>query len=115
MYKTLNNSITRKEISSHKCVIYVAQKWNLIIWRNIFAQKAKKYYIWNMLQIYYYVLIIIVSCSIGLYLYLLVVKTFTGDSIKLKLCLVIGWGEWVSDFRIGKEKSHPQNIKRNDD
>ncbi|XP_077270339.1 diuretic hormone 44 receptor 1 isoform X3 [Temnothorax americanus] len=28
----------------------------------------------------------------GLYLYLLVVKTFTGDNIKLKLCLVIGWG-----------------------
>jgi len=55
---------------------------------------TKKYYIWNMLQIYYCVFIIIVSCSIGLYLYLLVVKTFTGDSIKLKLCLVIGWGEW---------------------
>ncbi|XP_025992418.2 diuretic hormone receptor isoform X1 [Solenopsis invicta] len=28
----------------------------------------------------------------GLYLYLLVVKTFTGDNIKLRLCLVIGWG-----------------------
>ncbi|XP_033205298.1 diuretic hormone receptor-like isoform X2 [Bombus vosnesenskii] len=28
----------------------------------------------------------------GLYLFLLVVKTFTGDNIKLKLCLVIGWG-----------------------
>lgn len=28
----------------------------------------------------------------GLYLYLLVVKTFTGDNIKLRLCLIIGWG-----------------------
>lgn len=28
----------------------------------------------------------------GLYLYLLVVQTFTGDNIKLRLCLVIGWG-----------------------
>ncbi|XP_068970453.1 diuretic hormone receptor-like isoform X1 [Bombus flavifrons] len=28
----------------------------------------------------------------GLYLFLLVVKTFTGDNIKLRLCLVIGWG-----------------------
>ncbi|KAK2580795.1 hypothetical protein KPH14_011529 [Odynerus spinipes] len=28
----------------------------------------------------------------GLYLYLLVVRTFTGDNIKLRLCLVIGWG-----------------------
>ncbi|XP_076673789.1 diuretic hormone 44 receptor 1 isoform X2 [Andrena cerasifolii] len=28
----------------------------------------------------------------GLYLFLLVVKTFTGDNIKLKLCVVIGWG-----------------------
>ncbi|XP_028982042.1 diuretic hormone receptor [Diachasma alloeum] len=28
----------------------------------------------------------------GLYLYLLVVKTFTGDNIKLRMCLVIGWG-----------------------
>ncbi|XP_044015344.1 diuretic hormone receptor-like isoform X2 [Aphidius gifuensis] len=28
----------------------------------------------------------------GLYLYLLVVKTFTGDNIKLRLCLAIGWG-----------------------
>lgn len=28
----------------------------------------------------------------GLYLYLLVVKAFTGDNIKLRLCLVIGWG-----------------------
>ncbi|XP_023245426.1 diuretic hormone receptor [Copidosoma floridanum] len=28
----------------------------------------------------------------GLYLYLLVVKTFSGDNIKLKLCLFIGWG-----------------------
>ncbi|XP_034941894.1 diuretic hormone receptor isoform X2 [Chelonus insularis] len=28
----------------------------------------------------------------GLYLYLLVVKTFTGDNIKLRLCLFIGWG-----------------------
>ncbi|KAL6258910.1 hypothetical protein P5V15_010854 [Pogonomyrmex californicus] len=28
----------------------------------------------------------------GLYLYLLVVKTFTGDNIKLRLCLLIGWG-----------------------
>lgn len=30
----------------------------------------------------------------GLYLYLLVVKTFTGDNIKLRLYLVIGWGKW---------------------
>lgn len=29
----------------------------------------------------------------GLYLYLLVVKTFTGDNIKLRLCLIIGWGK----------------------
>ncbi|OAD55647.1 Diuretic hormone receptor [Eufriesea mexicana] len=28
----------------------------------------------------------------GLYLFLLVVKTFTGDNIKLRLCLIIGWG-----------------------
>ncbi|XP_043489596.1 diuretic hormone receptor [Polistes fuscatus] len=28
----------------------------------------------------------------GLYLYLLVVRTFTGDNIKLRMCLVIGWG-----------------------
>ncbi|XP_076232518.1 diuretic hormone 44 receptor 1 isoform X3 [Calliopsis andreniformis] len=28
----------------------------------------------------------------GLYLFLLVMKTFTGDKIKLRLCLVIGWG-----------------------
>nr|XP_050849101.1 diuretic hormone receptor-like isoform X1 [Vespula vulgaris] len=28
----------------------------------------------------------------GLYLYLLVVRTFTGDNIQLKMCLVIGWG-----------------------
>lgn len=30
----------------------------------------------------------------GLYLYLLVVKTFTGDNIKLRFCLVIGWGTY---------------------
>ncbi|XP_063983563.1 diuretic hormone receptor isoform X2 [Diachasmimorpha longicaudata] len=28
----------------------------------------------------------------GLYLYLLVVKTFSGDNIKLRMCLFIGWG-----------------------
>ncbi|XP_011493880.1 PREDICTED: diuretic hormone receptor-like [Ceratosolen solmsi marchali] len=28
----------------------------------------------------------------GLYLYLLVVKTFSGENIKLKMCLFIGWG-----------------------
>ncbi|KAF3425030.1 hypothetical protein E2986_03622 [Frieseomelitta varia] len=29
----------------------------------------------------------------GLYLFLLVVKTFTGDNIKLRLCIIIGWGK----------------------
>lgn len=32
-------------------------------------------------------------CVSGLYLYLLVVKTFTRDNIKLRLCLAIGWGK----------------------
>ncbi|XP_032691001.1 diuretic hormone receptor-like isoform X2 [Odontomachus brunneus] len=47
----------------------------------------------------------------GLYLYLLVVKTFTGDNIKLKLCLVIGWGAPVLVIGAwGIAKSLDQNV-----
>ncbi|KAG7188235.1 hypothetical protein KM043_016098 [Ampulex compressa] len=47
----------------------------------------------------------------GLYLYLLVVKTFTGDNIKLRLCLVIGWGVPLLVIAIwGIAKSLDQNI-----
>lgn len=32
----------------------------------------------------------------GLYLYILVVKTFTGESIKLRIYVAIGWGEFAN-------------------
>ncbi|XP_076386603.1 diuretic hormone 44 receptor 1 isoform X3 [Megachile rotundata] len=47
----------------------------------------------------------------GLYLFLLVVKTFTGDNIKLRLCLIIGWGMPVLFIAMwGIAKSLDQNI-----
>ncbi|XP_076654701.1 diuretic hormone 44 receptor 1 isoform X2 [Halictus rubicundus] len=47
----------------------------------------------------------------GLYLFLLVVKTFTADNIKLRLCLVIGWGMPVLFIAgWGIAKSLDQNI-----
>ncbi|XP_025160006.1 diuretic hormone receptor isoform X2 [Harpegnathos saltator] len=47
----------------------------------------------------------------GLYLYLLVVKTFTGDNIKLRLCLVIGWGVPVLVIGVwGIAKALDQNV-----
>ncbi|XP_012275321.1 diuretic hormone receptor isoform X2 [Orussus abietinus] len=49
----------------------------------------------------------------GLYLYLLVVKTFTGDNIKLKLCLVIGWGIPILIIAVWAiAKSLAENIHR---
>ncbi|CAK9809709.1 Diuretic hormone receptor [Anthophora plagiata] len=45
----------------------------------------------------------------GLYLFLLVVKTFTGDNIKLRLCLVIGWGVpvlFITMWGIAKSLDH---------
>ncbi|XP_054007275.1 diuretic hormone receptor isoform X2 [Hylaeus anthracinus] len=47
----------------------------------------------------------------GLYLFVLVVKTFTGDIIKLRLCLVIGWGMPVLFIAVwGIAKSLDQSI-----
>ncbi|XP_029052077.1 diuretic hormone receptor-like isoform X2 [Osmia bicornis bicornis] len=47
----------------------------------------------------------------GLYLFLLVVKTFTGDNIKLRLCLIIGWGMPVLFIAMwGIAKSLDQSI-----
>lgn len=63
----------------------------------------------TLLHIYHYYFVFI-----GLYLYLLVVKTFTGDNIKLRLCLVIGWGEWKRAGKIRVIKSTGRKIERND-
>ncbi|XP_043281884.1 diuretic hormone receptor-like isoform X2 [Venturia canescens] len=52
----------------------------------------------------------------GLYLYQLVVKTFSGDSIKLRLCLAIGWGVPIIIIAVwGIAKSVGENIQINTD
>ncbi|XP_020293795.1 diuretic hormone receptor-like isoform X2 [Pseudomyrmex gracilis] len=49
----------------------------------------------------------------GLYLYLLVVKTFTGDNIKLRFCLIIGWGIPILVIATwGIAKSLDQNVMK---
>lgn len=45
----------------------------------------------------------------GLYLFLLVVKTFTGDNIKLRLCIIIGWAMpvlFIAMWAIAKSLDH---------
>jgi corticotropin releasing hormone receptor 1 len=36
----------------------------------------------------------------GLYLYMLVVETFTGENIKLRVYVIIGWGKATINFLI---------------
>jgi corticotropin releasing hormone receptor 1 len=38
----------------------------------------------------------------GLYLYMLVVETFTGENIKLRVYVVIGWGKRIL-YILGKK------------